>query len=318
MRPFKIFSKRKAEQENNKEYINVYKYDNLPETLRVQIIYIWIDSIGSYVEKKRYNFDSTKYIGNIVFPKLINYFVREYGVLRLAKGENPQEQCFNFLMDAPTEKALDIIEISFMLINAINLDYDEHQRGLSNIKIDATTAIKELNNRFKEHQLGYRFENNSIIQIDSEYIHQEVIKPVLDLLNVSGFEGAQEEFLLAHQRFKSGSYKEAIMEANKAFESTLKIICHQRNWKPAKGKPDTASNLINVLLEKEFFPTYLHNQINALKDILIGGLPTVRNRNGGHGQGVETIEVPEYMANFAINTAAANIKLLVDIHSREE
>ena len=38
----------------------------------------------------------------------------------------------------------------------------------------------------------------------------------------------------------------------------------------------------------------------------------MRNKEGGHGQGHMTKEVPEYLAAYALNLAGANIRLMVE------
>ena len=52
------------------------------------------------------------------------------------------------------------------------------------------------------------------------------------------------------------------------------------------------------------------SHFSALKSTLESGLPTVRNREAGHGQGPETIVVPEYIAGYALHLTASNILLL--------
>ena len=45
-----------------------------------------------------------------------------------------------------------------------------------------------------------------------------------------------------------------------------------------------------------------------------GGVPAVRNKDGGHGQGAEVREVPPGLAGYALHLTAANIVLLVEAH----
>jgi hypothetical protein len=51
-------------------------------------------------------------------------------------------------------------------------------------------------------------------------------------------------------------------------------------------------------------------------DLLEGGLPTVRNKNAGHGQGPTPVSVPDYLVAYALHMAAANIVLLIQAHRR--
>ena len=43
-------------------------------------------------------------------------------------------------------------------------------------------AVVELNTRFREHGIGYQFESNKIVRVDSQFLHQEAVKPALQLL----------------------------------------------------------------------------------------------------------------------------------------
>ena len=114
-----------------------------------------------------------------------------------------------------SKKALDAIELSFQVI-----DKNRSSNKASKITDD---AIEELNFRFKEAWwFGYQFTNKQIVRIDSEYIHAEIVKPSLKLLNQEQFSGAQQEFLNAHEHYRKGNAKEALNECLKAFESTMK------------------------------------------------------------------------------------------------
>ncbi|MDE2740031.1 MAG: hypothetical protein OXI58_00435 [Gemmatimonadota bacterium] len=55
----------------------------------------------------------------------------------------------------------------------------------------AISCVEELNNRFKEHGVGYQFTNGQIICIDSEFIHTEVVKPALKLLDQQHYAGLE-------------------------------------------------------------------------------------------------------------------------------
>ena len=189
-------------------------------------------------------------------------------------------------------------------------DYDRAKRGIT---VTADEAIEELNVRFRRAGVGYRFEDGQIIRIDSELIHSEVVKPALRYLQQRGFEGPREEFLKAHTHFRNGEMKDAVTNANNAFESTLKTICKQRKWQYPQGA--TASNLLNIVRENGLLPNYLDNSFDQLVATLKSGLPKVRNEQGGHGQGPTPRETPEYVAAYALHLAAAKILFLCEAHT---
>jgi hypothetical protein len=78
------------------------------------------------------------------------------------------------------------------------------------------------------------------------------------------------------------------------------IKCWQEYTK-ARG----AGDLIKIISDNGFLPSYLINTRQL-------GLPQVRNKAGGHGQGAVPRETPGYIAGYALHLAAANIVLLVE------
>jgi hypothetical protein len=128
-----------------------------------------------------------------------------------------------------------------------------------------------------------------------------------------GFTGPLDEFISAHDHHRKGEQKEAIADALKAFESTLKAICMARRW-PFDPHKDTAKQLIEIVFNHGLIPPYLQQQFTALRSVLESGVPTVRNKTAGHGQGATPTTVPDYMAAYALHLAASNIVLLVEAH----
>jgi hypothetical protein len=118
----------------------------------------------------------------------------------------------------------------------------------------------------------------------------------------------------AHERHRRNEDKDAINWALKAFESTLKAICTARGWHFDRSR-DTASKLLEIVFAQGLIPTYLQTQFTALRSLLESGIPTVRNKTAGHGQGEVVTEVPQYLTKYALNTAASNIVLLIEAHA---
>ncbi len=296
-----LFSKRQKKLRG--QVSDVYQYDDIPDALRVQIVHIVRDALGS-----------DYYGGNKVAKthELIHQSLcREYGVFTLEKNANSDfEAVYNHFLKCPDyERVLDVVEISFKVINILVREYD-YQNSTQNRKIDPDNAIEELNARFKEHGVGYQFESNEIIRVDSQFIHSEAVKPTLTLLgSKKTYKGANEEFLKAHEHYRHRRYKESLVEALKAFESVMKTICHNQKW--TYSQTDTAKKLIEILFQNNLVPTYMQAQFTSLRTLLESGVPTVRNKLGGHGQGTANITVSESLASYALNLSAANILLLV-------
>ncbi|BBC24848.1 STM4504/CBY_0614 family protein [Pseudanabaena sp. ABRG5-3] len=318
-----IYSKRKKAVERGNQ-TEIYQYTSLPIEFRRQVIYIWKDAIGAY--RIRNLFDSpsnllaslkspdtlVEPIVNRVWKSIYKLLARELG---LSESSNPFEQCQSFLLDDNTniDNLLDIIELTFSYIEDKIPDLLEEYE-YDGIKLDqtATGAINELNYRFHEHGIGYQYIKGQIVRVDSLFIHAEAVIPALTLISEEDFIGAEQEFRSAHEHYRNQEYKAAIVEALKAFESTMKTICDKFNWD--YGKKPNASNLIKVVLKEELIPLYLQDHLTSLTNVLQGGVPTVRNKTSGHGQGSEIKEVPEYLAAYVLHLTASNIVLLVEAY----
>ena len=238
---------------------------------------------------------------------------KEHSQYMLGESRHIDENFFNYFLDHPVvDEALDVIEASFMYIDSVAREFDPLQCQGRRITQSADDAIGELNERFRRAGVGYRFENGMILRFDSELIHSEVVKPVLQYLNEPDFEGPRDEFLRAHGHYRSGQIEAAVTDANSAFESTLKVVCDQRGWRYDKGA--RASDLLNIVRKNGLLPEYLDTSFDQLVATLKTGLPKVRNEQGGHGQGAKPRNAPDFVAAYALHLAAANILFIVEAH----
>jgi len=324
VRIFETFSKRKKKQEKAGQP-EIYQYDNLPEPFRVQVIHIWQDintniKIG-YEQMFSSSFgqmgsEDDEYISRL-WEDVFNLLTREKGVFQLSKqGNTCLDQCQSHLLQADTDDALDLIEASFR-IAIIWLNHLVQNSYLPKSVFETLNdLVEELNYRFREHGIGYQFEGGQIIRIDSQYVHAEAVRPALSLLHEAGFDGASDEFLRAHEHYQHSRYKEAIVEALKSFESTMKTICDLRKW--AYPSNAAAQKLIDVILTNELLPRSLESQLAAIRSLMESSLPTIRNKTSGHGQGKDPVDVPGYFAAFALHLAASNIVFLVEAHKAKK
>jgi hypothetical protein len=295
---FDIFSKR--EKRLNKKVSDVFIYDSFPNPFRVQVIHI----IKNLVDPAK------PYVDEQIYKPIHEILCREYGVFLLTRNANTNfDSLFEFFLRTENPKeVLDVIETSLRIIGA----YAKHQiidyRYVRISNFDE--AIDELNYRFFEHELGYQYESGTIKRIDSQYIHSEATLPALEVLNEEKFKGANEEFRKAHEHYRHARYGECLSECLKAFESTMKSICENQNWE--YDKKDTAKTLIDVCIKNKLFPEFLLAQYTSLRSTLESGIPTVRNKLSGHGQGTETIVIPQYFAAYQLHLTASTILFLTD------
>jgi len=173
-------------------------------------------------------------------------------------------------------------------------------------------AIKELNSRFLEHNIGYQLVEDKLVRIDSEFAHMEMVEPAMKVLREPWLDGANVEFLRAldHYRHGGDEYGDCLSECGKAFESTMKAICAKHDW--AYDERDTTKQLIATCLQNGLIRPYLQEHFTGLRISLESGVPTVRNREDAHGQGTIVREVPEYLAAYLLHLTASNILLLVE------
>ena len=68
------------------------------------------------------------------------------------------------------------------------------------------------------------------------------------------------------------------------------------------------------MLDNGLVHRYVETHLAGLRSTLEAGLPTVRNKNSGHGQGLLRRNVPDYFAGYALHLAATNIVFLVEAH----
>jgi len=297
MSVFDLFSKR--QKRSRGEVPDVYQYKTIPEGLRVQIVHIIRDAFGNlnyYMDTKGRNF---KFIHEAL--------CREYGIFSLGDQNDSNFQAVvNFLLHTQeTDKAVDVVELTFQVIDRV---VRKNQGQYENRKLSPDDAIAELNYRFRENGVGYQYESGMIMRVDSQLIHEEIVRPALCMLSDPMYEGANAEFLSAHAHYRTGKYKECLNDCLKAFESTMKAICIQRGWEFNVG--DAANRLINIVFEHELIPLFMQSHFTALRSTLVAGVPTVRNRLSGHGQGAEEVTVPESVAAYALHLTASNVLLL--------
>lgn len=295
-----LFSKRQKQLRN--EVPDVYQYDDIPQQLRVQVVHILRDLFG-FEEP----YDSNGCLAT--FQEISDVLCREYGVFRLSQETRAEvdSQVVDFLLNrANCDQVIDIVEVSLGLATSRMTDRYGHQLHERRV----LGAIAELNSRFREHGVGYQYESGEMIRVDSQVIHAEVVRPVLTLLTAKEYAGANAEFLKAFEHYREDDTKACLNECLKAFESTMKAISTKRHW--AFKPTDTASALIEICLKNDLIPPLIQSQIGSVRATLESGIPTIRNRLSGHGQGAQVVQVPRHYASYMLHLTATTIQFLVE------
>jgi hypothetical protein len=90
----------------------------------------------------------------------------------------------------------------------------------------------------------------------------------------------------------------------------MKAICKKRRW--PHNETDTAKKLLEICFQNGLIPTYLQAHFSSLRTSLESGVPTVRNKLSGHGQGAQPTDVPIYLASYLLNLTATSILFLTE------
>ncbi|OGX77773.1 MULTISPECIES: STM4504/CBY_0614 family protein [unclassified Exiguobacterium] len=301
-----LFSKRNSQKE-----IEIFPYDNtLPDRLRKQLYHLLVEVYQIETRRGYATESSALYLLNQpnLFADVRQYICAEHGLLDFSDApgygkdfSDPISACLKFLLSCiESDWVVDMIELLF--------------RFAVDFSLAGPETIKTLNMRFRENGVGLEFVEDQFIKIDSTILHTEAIKPALTLMHNAQFAGPLNEYLEAHGQYRDGDNKAAITSAAKSFESTMKTICQVNGWSTGKG---TAAALIQALFDNQFLPSYYQTQLTSLRATL-DGLPTVRNNNTGHGQGPTIVNTPDYLTQYALNLAGANITLLIKIYNESQ
>lgn len=311
---YDIFSKRKKQQESQGK-ADVYQYDEIPAPFRIQVVHIWRAALGRWYRDSGYGY-SPDSPANELWELIQKIIAKEKGMWGLGRtAQDPPERCVDYLMGADTDGALDIIEVSFKVIDRVARDFARGDQERARIDQGADDAIEELNGRFREHGIGYQYVDGQLVRIDSQFLHAEAVKPALALLNESGFSGPSDEFMRAFDHHRKGNNKEAIGLALQAFESTMKSICEERKW--AYGPKDTAKPLMDILFKNGLVPSQMESHFAGLRSAMESGLPALANPNR-HGQGATPVEIPPHLAAYALHLVASNIVFLIGCHKAKK
>ncbi|WP_460158476.1 STM4504/CBY_0614 family protein [Pseudomonas sp. S3_E11] len=304
-----LYSKR--QRRSRGEVSDVYTYDRFLSPFRTQLSFMIQDLLGNENDYIRH------YQPREAYTEIVGILRKEYGQRSISKIQQREafSELHHFLQEEPdVERCLDAIELCYALGD--DMARDQSYVGRSNADAHVDECLIELNERFKEAGLGYELLDGRIVRIDSQLLHSEVIKPAIGFLNAEEFQGPRDEFLGAYEHYRHGFYEEALVESLKSFESTMKVIL-SLNKKPY-DKSDTAAKLVGKCSKAGLIPSYNESQLQSLENVLISGIPTLRNRNGGHGQGEEIRVVEPEIVAYGLHLTASAIVMLAGLEAKRD
>ncbi|AMQ06641.1 STM4504/CBY_0614 family protein [Sporosarcina psychrophila] len=283
---------------------DIYNYDEIPIEFRNQFINI-ITKVFSHFEYRTITKSSA------FWNEVADEIKIEMGLLNYTKlsdgltGLPFDVQCvMSYFLECDDRQAIDIIDLLIHYHYTYALKHPEYEN-------DCSVAFDKINQKFKHNSLGYEIVTNQLVRIDNQFIHSEVVIRAINLLVDESFTSVSDEFLKAHEHYKQCDYKDAVVNAGKAFESTMKTICSKNGYNYDEQR-DTANTLIKHLIDNELIPSYMQNHIQGLKQALENSAHVLRNKNGGHGQGEFVLEVDDSIVRYTLNLCASNIVFLVE------
>ncbi len=287
-----------------KESHDVYIYNEFSEKIRIQINFI----VENFFKKNELEY-SKKRFNKFVFETL----TREHEIDNLysntLQAVEIGHQIKNYLLfENDIDKILNTIEVQFKAIEKFYVFLNGTNEAVRNYPIE--NVIKDLNIRFRENGLGFKFQDGIIIKINNELLHNEITIPVFSFLKKKDYVTINKEFIKAYEHYRHGDFKECLNTCLKALDTTLKFICDKKGW---RYNPNNASSkLIQIVFKEKLVPEYLQSELTSLRATLEGGVPTIKNRNSE--QGNRKITVDESLASYTLNLTGSSIKFLIELY----
>ena len=168
----------------------------------------------------------------------------------------------------------------------------------------------EVNDAMLAFSCGWRLSDGTFFQVDSQFLHEEVVQKAEDVLSKAGFEGAHDEFQQAREFLSESRHKDAILYAFKSFESALKTTVDKHNG--------DISALLLAFRELGFLNDIPEGQAKAICKQVLPSIALLRNELGGHGQGAAVMEVPKSYAALALHLAGSLNQFVVEQYLRRK
>lgn len=198
------------------------------------------------------------------------------------------------------------------LFDLIELQYEKLSDNPENGK---EGFRKEINATFRENDSPWMLADGRLVKIDSAQFEQdlklkalETLKELQDAKPV--YQAAYDELVKAVEFLENGDFAEAVANAEKSYESVLKVICGNGT------EGDTARKLTAKVTGKLSLPEGLKGE--AFQSNVMMSLPTIRNKAAAHGAGRMSNELDKPLANLAVNLACAlDVYLIQEATSKE-
>lgn len=190
------------------------------------------------------------------------------------------------------------------LFDVIELQYIELSNG------EKTEFEKAINDLFIKNDIPWLIHDGKLIKIDAKQFELDIkAKTILLMKELKEqdvvFQAPYDEMSTALEFYRKGNYAEVITNAEKSYESVLKILCDVN-----RGNAD---KLTNKVLEEKHCELPQSMIAEGFREKVLMSLPYIRNNSmASHGSGKDAVSITKEMANLAINMAAALNTYLIE------
>lgn len=194
------------------------------------------------------------------------------------------------------------------LFDVIELQYDEL---LGNEKI---AFQSEINSTLEQNDIPWILHNGRMIKIDSGQFEADLKVKTISLMNSlkdcePKFQSSYDEFMRAWDFYEKGHFLEAIANAEKSYESVLKVIIGVK-----KGNANELTTKFISSFKPEL-PATMNSE--GFRTNVMMALPYIRNNSSSdHGAGEVQIVIEKSLAKLAINIAAALNTYLIEEYKK--
>lgn len=170
----------------------------------------------------------------------------------------------------------------------------------------------EVNGVFHDYNQPWRLVEGKIVRMDSRQFERDLkIKyaSLLDGVSVLQpvFNSALTEYRDAIEAFAKNDYKDAVLNAERSYESVLKIVCGEGTG--------TANKLKEAYLASKYIEDVPENVRGGFGAQVLMSLPFIRNNlNVGHGNGLNNVKISKELANLSLNLCAALCTYIIDVY----
>ena len=217
----------------------------------------------------------------------VDYRVVDLDMMRMGSGLDE----VHALANVHTPHLFDLIELQYEELS------DDAENGKGGFR-------GEINKVLREQDIPWILVDGRLVKIDPKQFEQDLkLKTLGEMKELKDacplYQGAYDELRKAIDFLGRGDYAEAVINAEKSYESVLKVILG------SEFETEAANGLTKRLLEagKLSLPVGLKPEV--LQSSVLMSLPIIRNKAAAHGSGATGREMSGPMANLAVNLACA-------------